>query len=281
MSPVLIWQEYRYFHTPAEGQCWQWFADATPSHRQCRTASEFSEWVSCHALPWCFVFYFSLQIGPFGLLLMGVIATHCMLQLVACAKELCRKCVQYNYPLSFPRASLPGVGLAPRDYSFPDLHLLICLPTFSNMFAGEHECIQSRKVFLHWERGCCISRWFLWCLFLFALDSFSGSRLRHWIILKSLDTLCSSTLPTHRCGGRWPGECEATHSSTSPFHCFFLLFNYAPPVMYSRAITDIVWPNLKDIVWPNLLVSLYIIETESADSLRYIVLHLHSMFVSL
>ena len=89
-------------------------------------------------------FFLSLQIGPFGLLLMGVIATHCMLQLVACAKELCRKCVQCNYPLSFPDLPAPS----PANMS-------------STLFAGEHECIQSRKVFLHWERGCCISRWFL------------------------------------------------------------------------------------------------------------------------
>ena len=33
----------------------------------------------------------SLQVGAVGLLIMGIIATHCMCQLVACARELCRR----------------------------------------------------------------------------------------------------------------------------------------------------------------------------------------------
>ena len=34
---------------------------------------------------------FLLQIGPFGLLFMGIVTIHCMLQLLTCSKELCER----------------------------------------------------------------------------------------------------------------------------------------------------------------------------------------------
>ena len=42
-----------------------------------------------------------LQVGAVGLLLMGLIATHCMMQLVACSKELCRRYITEQLKLEF------------------------------------------------------------------------------------------------------------------------------------------------------------------------------------
>ena len=50
--------------------------------------------VNVPALLKCFIsMHDHLQVGAIGLLLMGLIATHCMMQLVSCAKELCRRYV--------------------------------------------------------------------------------------------------------------------------------------------------------------------------------------------
>ena len=71
----------------------------------------------------------SFQVGAFGLLIMGIIATHCMLLLVSCARELCRRYIFIANTVYYTFVDwIRGGYFRPKAARMVDVNLSIDLP---------------------------------------------------------------------------------------------------------------------------------------------------------